>query len=716
MRLRTPDDDQIADLISSLRIQCVDRHPRTIYHIPLIEAPRLYGREETLAEITSRLSPDAHNNSLQFFALYGMSGVGKTQVALRYANASRDKFDLIFWISACSRRVLQESFQTVATLLGLNRPGTTKDDEELVSNVHTWLSSTESRWLLVYDDANDVHLLSDFWPSAMRGSILVTGRNPAIAFSLTSRGHRLHPFDVDTASRMLLKILDLDSESKLHQKDAENVCTRLGGLPLALDQIGGFIFRRNIALKDFLAVYDEYTEEIDDDKTMSTDGRCLASLWGRDIAGLWGGAQTLLTILAFLSPNGISEKFLQDAALRVRCSDMDFMYEKVRLSMHRLIQRAAIRRMDHDKQANNFSLVVAIVSASLTGSPIAPRHTQADSWEACERILPHVDNLLELNQEFDIVQRFHTPLAQLLLRCSGQERYSAALRYIKTALEMLPAETLARTSALDLWGITNLAICRPKAALQAFKEAYNLRTATLPQDHISLAGNSVNLGIAWTELREFDEAEICLRQSIEIREKHLGEKIGNSCGNMASLLLRAGRIDEAEKMLRRCCYSTNFTDEALLETTNPRLSGDLMLLSRVQSVQGNRDKALRFADRALNLRKGSVDGRLKVCDSLYQLAVLGASSDAGLASQLLTECIQFAAKLPKLEGIGHLARANYRLSRIFGEQGREDDRATCLEQATQFQEEFLLINGEEALVSDKLNVVFFDQCVPWMLW
>lgn len=49
---------------------------------------------------------------------------------------------------------------------------------------------------------------------------------------------------------------------------------------------------------------------------------------------------------------------------------------------------------------------------------------------------------------------------------------------------------------------------------------------------------------------------------------------------------------------------------------------DMVLLSRIRLAQGIHEDALRLASRVLSFRKECLGERLKVCDSLYQVAVL----------------------------------------------------------------------------------------------
>lgn len=155
-----------------------------------------------------------------------------------------------------------------------------------------------------------------------------------------------------------------------------------------------------------------------------------------------------------------------------------------------------------------------------------------------------------------------------------RENYSVARSYVDVALKKFANKTsLAYASAVDLRGLIDLDICRPATALEAFQEAYELRTAVLPSNDAFLAANLVNLGLALTELGELEKAHNYLQQSIDIRLLHNSDRIGNSYSNMASLLLRMGRPDEAEAMLKRCPSLKDFSDETFLKTGNPRFSG-----------------------------------------------------------------------------------------------------------------------------------------------
>ncbi|KAJ5092020.1 hypothetical protein NUU61_006890 [Penicillium alfredii] len=312
---------------------------KTVYHIPFTECSRFWGREDIIARIDEALLAESSTKSIRSFALYGMGGVGKTQIALRYASVSREKLDAIFWISAESSVTIGQSFREIAKTLGLIKPDTETDDNAVMLEVKQWLSSTKSRWLLIYDNADDLSAMKYAWPAGSVGSILITSRDSTAAFSLASSGCQVTPFDTDSGSAALLNILGLDMDSTSNQEEAKAITSTLGGLPLALNQIGGFISQRKIPLKNFLGLYNRNSASVDAKSTTSMDyNLTLATVWEMALSKLSGSSKTLHMTLSFLDPDYIHEALLHDGALQVNDASLEFMADEIEYVLLQLIQ------------------------------------------------------------------------------------------------------------------------------------------------------------------------------------------------------------------------------------------------------------------------------------------------------------------------------------------------------------------------------------------
>lgn len=117
-------------------------NPETTYYIPFAEHPRFWGREDFLSRIDAALSAEGSRQSLRSYALYGMAGVGKTQIALRFANSWHSKFNAILWIAAENPLTLGQSSREIAKMMGLIKPDIETDDNAVILEVKHWLSTT----------------------------------------------------------------------------------------------------------------------------------------------------------------------------------------------------------------------------------------------------------------------------------------------------------------------------------------------------------------------------------------------------------------------------------------------------------------------------------------------------------------------------------------------------------------------------------------------
>ena len=105
---------------------------------------RFSGRDDILEELdTAIVDPKGRSASLMSVALFGMGGVGKTQIAIQFAYRNLDKFDVVLWVAADNAISIGQSLKTVAESLDLfGADDDTKDAAAAIWRVKNWLSST----------------------------------------------------------------------------------------------------------------------------------------------------------------------------------------------------------------------------------------------------------------------------------------------------------------------------------------------------------------------------------------------------------------------------------------------------------------------------------------------------------------------------------------------------------------------------------------------
>ena len=202
-----------------------------------------------------------------------------------------------------------------------------------------------------------------------------------------------------------------------------------------------------------------------------------------------------------------------------------------------------------------------------------------------------------------------------------REYYDIAKSMVDVALvNFTDKNSLAFATAVELSGLISMDLNDQHGALDRFREALRIcKKLVEPGDPI-IASHLVNVALANTEMGKLAEAYEAHELAMDIRLKSGSSRIGNSYSNMSSLLLRMGKADEAEEMLKRCPSLKEFTDETFIKTGNPRFSGDMVLLSRIRYAQGRLDEASRLSSKALLFRQSLLGDRIKTCDSLYDVA------------------------------------------------------------------------------------------------
>jgi hypothetical protein len=186
------------------------------------------------------------------------------------------------------------------------------------------------RWLLIFDDADNIEILRHVWPGNACGSILLTSRNFNAAHSLASRGLHLQPFDDEAGADLLLRLVKFDQSSTDNKVVAESISHTFGGLPLALAQIAGFITQRKLRLQDLLPLYERNAAKIDLKKTGTQDYKhTLSTVWEMTLASLSGSASHLQKLLAFLQPDTIHEIMLLEGSKLTPDPDFEFLRDEM---------------------------------------------------------------------------------------------------------------------------------------------------------------------------------------------------------------------------------------------------------------------------------------------------------------------------------------------------------------------------------------------------
>ena len=252
---------------------CVPPHncgPSLIQPLSFNDAPvyllsHFTGRDDQLDHITKSFAT-RHGYAPTRLAIHGITGIGKTQLAVQYAKLSynRQQYSVIFWISGATIEKVNQGFARILALVEHPDRGHPEQSTRLAL-ARRWLEdNTTVKWLLILDNVVEevVGFLKEHFPTRNAlGNILLTTRSAAVAEAVaTGDQHQIFDLrapDLRDATDQFLKEAGIDrSVSSLYSMTrAKDLVTCVGCHPLAISHIASFAKPTCNNLDEVLAMY-----------------------------------------------------------------------------------------------------------------------------------------------------------------------------------------------------------------------------------------------------------------------------------------------------------------------------------------------------------------------------------------------------------------------------------------------------------------------------
>jgi len=220
-----------------------DATPGVLFNVPVMTSTFI-GREDALQQLAAGLSGEGAVAVTQVDAIHGLGGVGKTQLAARYARTHRDAYEVIWWLRAEQPATLGADLAALAVALGV--VDVTVDEPDAVAAAREWLERNR-RWLLVFDNAPGPGVIAELVPEGEGGHVLITSRAHADWRSLGARPVALDVWEREESVTFLTARTEEHDQGVL-----DELADALGDLPLALEQAAAYITTKAITAAGYL--------------------------------------------------------------------------------------------------------------------------------------------------------------------------------------------------------------------------------------------------------------------------------------------------------------------------------------------------------------------------------------------------------------------------------------------------------------------------------
>ncbi|KAL4945779.1 hypothetical protein BDV06DRAFT_219022 [Aspergillus oleicola] len=559
------------------------------------------GREDEVGLLRDQLQPLCLPMR-KVVILHGLGGIGKTQLAIRFARIHKDDFTAIFWFDARNRGALIKSLASACLKVTeghLAARTINKDDlEQRAQGMLHWLSiNGNSRWLVIFDNVDHYSPASvtegpggsydirSFFPTADHGSIIITTRLAQMAeLGVGYLVQRLSSKDSISLLNSSSSYQSVQGNNSRSDSGMQELAHCLDGLPLAISIAGSYIRQTGMSASQYLRYYKASWQELMARSTPLPHypHENLLTTWIITLEKLQkshSAAAKLLPLLANFDNQDIWYELVRACAqtrdppgwlVSAVSTELSFVATMKSLigfsliqtnqdggySMHPVVQDWCLHTGDGDEDKLDNLRTIVLGSLCCT----TPTQEETETTFSQHRLLPHADKMLRLLRTWSIPNDsgFYTSIHDLGCLYLSQGRLREAEESYQLALpgreRLLGPDHTSTLETLNNLGLVYTNRGKFHDAEQMCQRALSGREIALGASDVSTLDSANNLGFLYTKIGKPSKAEIMYKRALAGYEKLLGQEHSSTLdtiNNLGLLYANSHKPHQAEAMYHK---------------------------------------------------------------------------------------------------------------------------------------------------------------------
>lgn len=673
--------------------------PPGMGYLPRPAAGVFLGRDAALHQLGNALSSTARAVVTQ--AVYGLGGVGKSELVLQYAHSHRSQYGLVWWIAADDSTRIEAGLATLAARLypEIAVAATTADAAEWAVS---WLQ-THSGWLLILDNVDTLQDIAPLLGQLQGGHIVFTTRRD-IRWDRYAEAIPLDILAPQPATEFITTTTRHGGPDDRTAADA--IAGELGYLPLALDQAAAYIIQTRITPGQYLdrlrdhpmRMYAAYVEGGDAQRTiMRLWDITFAAINERTPDAIW-----LLGVLAHYAADNIPRDILgwpPSTEEDVRSIDVDdalgllASYSMIKLtneivSIHRLVQAVTLAK--HIGSEGELPDPKDTALEWLNAALLPRLNDRVDAWPLLRALAPHADRLASHytpGSEPDSMGRVLNQFATFHISQGSYELAKTALiRSLKISERILGPNHSNIAAILNNLAVAHKELGHPADALSFAEQALAITKTNHGANHAETASCLGNLAAIYSGMEVHDKALELQEQALVITRSALGAhdlQLATYLGNLALTLDHLGRHAEALPLNKQALRIT----ESGRGSKHPETAIRLGNLAITYGKLGQHTKALALEKRALEITEATLGPEHpETARRLSNLADTYSSLGRGSDALPLAERALVVSEATLGSNHPETARRLSNLADTYGSLGRYSDALPLAERAVAITE------------------------------